>query len=50
MHFDHICKEKLILDTIELNDEPIVMFTDDLCNISKSCMPRTTTKQPWVNT
>ena len=31
------------------------MFTDILCNIAKSCMPRTTAKQkkcckPWFNT
>ena len=34
---------------------PIILFTDDLCNISMSCMPRTTIKQnkrfkPWFNT
>ena len=35
--------------------EPIVVFTDDLCIIAKSCMPKTTAKQkkrckPWFNT
>ena len=55
MEFDHLCKEKLTLDTIELYDEPIVLFTDLLCSIAKSCMPRTTAKQkkrckPWFNT
>ena len=28
VQFDHLCKEKLTLDTIELYDEPIVLFTD----------------------
>ena len=42
---DHLCKEKFTLDTIELYDEPIVLFTDILCNIAKSCRPRTTAKQ-----
>ena len=55
MQFDHLCKEKLTLDTIELYEEPIVLFTDILCSIAKSCMPRTTVKQkkrckPWFNT
>ena len=55
MQFDDLCKEKLTLDTIELYDEPIVLFTDILCSIAKSCMPRTTAKQkkrckPWFNT
>ena len=55
VQFDHLCKEKLTLDTIELYDEPIVLFTDIVCNIAKSCMPRTTAKQkkrckPWFNT
>ena len=54
MQFDQLCKEKLTLDTIELYEEPIVLFTDVLCNISKSCMPRTTAQQekrePWLNT
>ena len=50
--FDKLCKETLSFDTIELYDEPIVLFTDVLCNISKSCMLRTTAKQkkpckPW---
>ena len=45
----------MTLDTIELYDEPIGLFTDILCNIAKSCMPRTTAKQkkrckPWFNT
>ena len=43
--FDNLCKEKLTLDTIELYDEPIVLFTDILCNIAKSCMARITAKQ-----
>ena len=35
--------------------EPIVLFTDILCSIAKSCMPRTTAKQKkrcksWFNT
>ena len=55
VQFDHLCKEKLTLDTIELYDERIVLFTDILCSIVKSCMPRTTAKQkkrckPWFNT
>ena len=45
VQFDHLCKEKLTLDTIELYDEPIVLFTDILCSIADSCMPRTTAKQ-----
>ena len=45
VQFDHLCKETLTLDTIELYEEPIVVFTDVLCNIAKSCMPRTTAKQ-----
>ena len=40
VQFDHLCKEKLTLDTIELYAEPIVLFTDVLCIIAKSCMPR----------
>ena len=40
---------------IELYEEPIVLSTDILCSIAKSCMPRTTAKQkkrckPWFNT
>ena len=36
-------------------DEPIVLFPDVLCIISKSCMPKTTAKKkkrckPWFNT
>ena len=55
VQFDHLCKEKLTLDTIELYAEPIVLFTDFLCIIAKSCMPKTTAKQkkrckPWFNT
>ena len=55
VQFDTLCKERLSLDTIELYDEPIVLFTDVLCNISKSCMPITTAKQKkrckhWFNT
>ena len=55
MQFDHLCKEKLTLDAIELNAEPIVLFTDVLCIIAKSFMPKTTTKlkkrcMPWFNT
>ena len=55
VQFDHLCKEKLTLDTIELYAEPIVLFTDVLCIIAKSCMPKTTAKQkkrckPWFNT
>ena len=45
----------MTLDTIELYAEPIVLFTDVLCIIAKSCMPKTTAKQkkrrkPWFNT
>ena len=43
--FDHLCKVNLTLDTIELYEELIVLFTDILCSIAKSCMPRTTAKQ-----
>ena len=55
VQFDHLCKEKLTLDTIELYAEPIVLFTDVLCIIAKNCMPKTTAKQkkrckPWFNT
>ena len=42
--FDHLCNENLTLDTIELHAKPIVLFTDILCNIPKSCMPRATAK------
>ena len=45
VQFDHLCKEQLTLDTIELYDEPIVLFTDVLCDVAKSCMPRATAKQ-----
>ena len=41
MQFDHLCKEKLTFDTIELYAEPIVLFTDVSCIIAKSCMPKT---------
>ena len=55
VQFDNLCKEKFTLDTLELYDEPIVLFTDVLCDIAKSCMPRTTAKQkkrckPWFHT
>ena len=55
VQFDHLCKENLTLDTIELHEELIVLFVDILCNITKSCMARTTAKQkkrckPWFNT
>ena len=48
VQFDHLCKENLTLDTI-------VLFSDVVCNIAKSCMPRTTAMQnkrckPWFNT
>ena len=33
---------RLTLDTIELYEEPNVLFTYILCSIAKSCMPRTT--------
>ena len=33
--FHHLCKGQLTLDTIELYDEPIVLFTDVLCIIAK---------------
>ena len=38
--FLHLCNEELTLDTIELYEEPIVLFTEVLCNIAKSCMTR----------
>ena len=55
MQFDNLCKEKLPLDTIELYAETLVLFTDVLCIIAKSCMPKTTAKQKerckyWFNT
>ena len=55
VQFDHLCKEKLTLVTLELYDEPIVLFTDVLGIIAKGCMPKTTAKQkkhckPWFNT
>ena len=34
VHFDHLCKEKLTVDTIELYEEPIVLFTAMLCYIA----------------
>ena len=49
MQFDDLCKEKLTLDTIELYDEHIVVFTDVLCNIAKSCMASITAKQKKKN-
>ena len=45
VQFDHICKGKLTLDTIELYAEHIVLFTDVLCIIAKSCMTKSTSKQ-----
>ena len=36
VQFDHLCKEKLSLDTIELYEDPIVLFTGVVCNIAKS--------------
>ena len=55
MLFDYFCKEKLTLDTFELYEEPIVLFTDILCNIAKSCMPKPQQNKkkrckPWFNT
>ena len=38
VQFDHLCKEQLTLDTIELYDEPIVLFTDVLCDVAKRYM------------
>ena len=40
MKFDHLCKVNPTLDTIELYEEPIVLFTDIVCSIAKSCMPQ----------
>ena len=45
VQFAHSCKEKMTLDTIELYDEPIVLFYDILCNTAKSFMPRTTSNR-----
>ena len=50
VQFDHLCEEKLTLDTIQLYDELIVLFTDVLCIIAKSCMPKITAKQKKANT
>ena len=41
VQFDHLCKEKLTLGTIELYAEPIILFTDVLCIIAKSTTIRT---------
>ena len=55
MQFDHLCIQNS-LDTIELHAEPIVWFTDVLCIIAKSCMPKKHTEKqkkrckPWFNT
>ena len=35
MPFDHLCKEKFTLYTIELYDTPNILFTDILCNIAR---------------
>ena len=45
MQFDHLCKGNLTLDTNELYDEPIVLFTDvfNYCKEKKRC-------KPWFNT
>ena len=53
--FDHLCKVNLTLNTIALYKEPIVLFTDILCSIAKTCMPQTTASQKkrcksWFNT
>ena len=42
VQLDHLCKENL---TTELYEESIVLFTDVVCNLAKSCKPRTTAKQ-----
>ena len=33
MQCDHLCKDNLTLDTTELYEEPIVLFTAIVCNI-----------------
>ena len=45
MQFVHLCNDKFTLHTIELYEEPIVLFTDVLCNIAKSYISRTTANQ-----
>ena len=54
VHFIQLCREKLTLDTVEMYEEPIVVFTDMLCNIAKETIPRSVTKpkkrcNPWFN-
>ena len=40
VQFHHLCKEK-----IEIGHHIIVLFTDVLCNLAKSCIPITTAKK-----
>ncbi len=55
VHFNELCKNTLTLNTVDLLQEPVTIFTDTLCNIAKTVIPMSTTKQkkrckPWFNT
>ena len=52
--FDELCSEQLTIDSIEMHDEPVVVFTNVLCDIARQSIPRSEPKQrkrckPWFN-
>ena len=52
--FDELCSEQLTIDSIEMYDEPVVVFTNILCDIARQSIPRSEPKQrkrckPWFN-
>ena len=53
-HFIDLCKKFLTIDTMEMDEEPIIVFTNSLCRIAKQSIPMSTSKQkkrckPWFN-
>ena len=38
VQLNNLCNEKLTLDTIEMYDEPIALFTGVVCNIANGCI------------
>ena len=53
-HFHNVCNENLTINSVDMYDEPITVFTDVLCNNAKLAIPMSTPKQrkrckPWFN-
>ena len=52
--FDELCSQQLTIDSIEMYDVPVVVFTNILCDIARQSIPRSEPKQrkrckPWFN-